>query len=203
MTHISILGAGNIGGRLAKGWHKAGHTVRVGVRNPESPKAQALRDELGEAVPITDEATALAGAEVVVLALPGKAVTDLEAELGPIPHTAVVIDTMNAFTDGKAAPTGPHLAQLLGHDHIVKAFNSIGAENIDNPHYDSGPADMFLAGNYPDDKMLVSGLIAELGFEPVDVGGLDMEVHLVNMATFWVNLARGPLGRRLAFKLLR
>ena len=44
---IAILGAGNVGGTLGKGWAKKGHQVFFGVRHPDDEKTQNLIQEIG------------------------------------------------------------------------------------------------------------------------------------------------------------
>ncbi|MGQ9848235.1 MAG: NAD(P)-binding domain-containing protein [Bacteroidales bacterium] len=39
---IAIIGAGNVGGALAKQWAKAGHTIFLGLRDLNSNNAKAL-----------------------------------------------------------------------------------------------------------------------------------------------------------------
>jgi len=65
---IAVIGTGNVGGALAQGWAKAGHSVVLGVRNAADPKVVALvRETKAE---VKTPADAVAGADVVVLALP-------------------------------------------------------------------------------------------------------------------------------------
>jgi predicted dinucleotide-binding enzyme len=63
---------------------------------------------------------------------------------------------------------------------------------------------MFVAGDDDAAKQLVSGLLAEIGFEPLDAGDLSKSRILEPFAMVWINQAmlRG-LGRDWAFAITR
>src|SRR6266550_6346270 len=90
---IGIIGAGNIGGTLARHLAKLGHQVSIAnSRGPEN--LIALAAEIGAtAVSIVDAAKA---GEIVIISIPTKAVADLPRELfANVPSSVVVIDTGN------------------------------------------------------------------------------------------------------------
>src|SRR3954468_18987126 len=94
--NITILGAGNIGGTIGKKLSAAGHRVSFGVRNPSDADTQALVKEAGNGAAAGSVAEAMKGAEVVVLAIPGSAVS---AALTPIAAQLagkIVIDATNS-----------------------------------------------------------------------------------------------------------
>jgi hypothetical protein len=63
---------------------------------------------------------------------------------------------------------------------------------------------MFIAGDDADAKAVASRLAEDLGFEPIDSGGLKVARFLEPLALLWVNLAVVQnLGRDIAFKLIR
>ena len=68
---IAVLGAGNIGGTLAKKWAKAGHSICFGLRDPGKPYAQELVKSLGSAASASSIAEAIDFGEIVVFAIPG------------------------------------------------------------------------------------------------------------------------------------
>lgn len=69
--HITILGAGNVGAALGKGWARAGHTIAYGVRNPGDPK-HAAAAEAAHGAAVLNVADAAARGEVIVLATLGR-----------------------------------------------------------------------------------------------------------------------------------
>lgn len=200
--HIAVLGAGNIGSTLGRKWLAAGHEVVFGVTDPGSPRAEALRGEVGQSAAISGAEQALDGAEVVVLAIPGKAVEELlQANAGRL-DGKIIVDATNRMGGGPmnsvaalsgAAPTA----------HVYRAFNSLGWENFADPVLGGLQADLFYAG--PDDptRPTMERLIGDVGLRPVYVGGPEQVVVVDAVASLWFALALGQRkGRRLAFKML-
>jgi predicted dinucleotide-binding enzyme len=179
---IGIIGAGNIGGNLTRRLTALGHDVSVA--NSRGPHTlTALADETG-ATPVPVEEAAR-GAEVVVVAIPVKAVPDLPTGLfDEAVEGVAVIDTGNYYPrrDGKIAEIEDEgltesrwTERQLGHP-VIKAFNGTYAQDIlDRARPADGPDRMALpvAGDDEAAKRKVRALIDELGFDTVDAGGLD------------------------------
>jgi len=45
--HIAIIGAGNVGGALGKGWARAGHALTYGVPDPSEERHRATAEAAG------------------------------------------------------------------------------------------------------------------------------------------------------------
>jgi 8-hydroxy-5-deazaflavin:NADPH oxidoreductase len=89
---VAIIGAGNVGGVIAHGAIRAGHTVNVAAAHPEH--AQALASQVGgTAAQSAGEATQ--DADVVILAVPYAAVSDVAEALREAANGKVVIDATN------------------------------------------------------------------------------------------------------------
>lgn len=199
---IAIIGGGNVGGALAKGFRKAGHTVLVGAKFPLSDKSLKLAAEIGEdsfAVP----ERAIAQADVVVVATPPDAIADMKDLFARLAKDKIVIDTTNSV---RTRPE-PHATVLhylkaeCGLEKVVKCFNSTGFENMTNPAYGGKGIDMFAAGSHPEAKATAQQLATDIGFGNCwDFGGDDKVELLEKFALSWINLAimQGH-GRDLAF----
>ncbi len=87
---------------------------------------------------------------------------------------------------------------------MAKAFNTTGSANMADPTYPAGTPIMPVAGDDIDAKAIVITLAAELGFDPIDTGGLSTSSDLEHLAMLWIRLAY-PLGQGpgIAFSLLR
>ncbi|MFI6566731.1 NADPH-dependent F420 reductase [Streptomyces sp. NPDC050534] len=179
---IGIIGAGNIGGNLTRRLTALGHDVSVA--NSRGPHTlTALAEETG-ATPVPAEEAAR-GAEVVVVTVPVKALPDLPSGLldGAADDVAV-IDTGNYYPqrDGRIAAIeddglteSRYAEREIGHP-VIKAFNGTYAQDLlERPHPAGHPDRMALPVAGDDDvaKSKVRDLIDELGFDTVDVGGLD------------------------------
>ncbi len=90
------------------------------------------------------------------------------AEAGPL-DGKILVDATNNVSGG---PGGLEIAALAPEARYVKAFNTIFATFMhDTPP--ERPASLVLSGDDEEAKRVVSGLVADLGFDPVDVGGAE------------------------------
>jgi hypothetical protein len=178
---IGFIGAGELGGALARDLARLGHQVSIAnSRGPES--LTALAAELG-ATPVSI-ADAARGGEIVVLSIPTKAVAGLPRGLFAGAPGRVVIDTGNyhpELRDGRidAIDQGmldsQWVAQQIGHP-VVKAFNNIFARSLLEkgvPRGTAGRIALSVFGDSPDAKATLLRLVDDLGFDPVDGGDLD------------------------------
>jgi predicted dinucleotide-binding enzyme len=200
MSAIAVLGAGNIGATLARAWAAARHDVVIGSRDPHAAAVRDLAASIGARV--ASHGAAVQGVDVVLLALPGGAVTPVLRSVGSALDGKVVIDATNSL----GGPEMNAIASITHHaPHAVpvRAFNSLGWENFADPVFDGTVADLFWCGPDGHGVALVERLVADVGLRPVRVGGLD-QLHVVDaLASLWFALALGQgLGRHLAFKVL-
>src|SRR3989442_9147301 len=179
---IGFIGAGNIGGTLARHLVRLGHHVSIAnSRGPES--LTALAAEIG-ATPVSVVDAAQAG-EIVIIAIPTKAVADLPRALfANVPGSVVVIDTGNyhpELRDGRidAIDRGMLDSQWVAHRlgrPVIKAFNNILAKSLLEkgvPRGTTGRIALSVASDSFDAKATVLRLVDDLGFDPVDGGDLD------------------------------
>ena len=164
---IAILGAGRVGSALGRLWHAAGHDVTFAARHAARP--QALAADLGERAHAASVADAVAGAEAVLVAVPGPAVTDVLQAAGPL-DGRVLIDAANSF--GQQQVTLRSLAGAFPRTRWVRAFNSVSVTVMADDNHRKPPWVMFLSGD-EEAKPAVAQLIRDAGFDPVDLGGID------------------------------
>ncbi len=193
--HIGVIGKGKVGSTLGAAFTRAGHTVTYGIREPSTqPGAQSI------------EAVARA-AEVLVLATPFEALDAVTKALEGA-SGKVLLDASN--------PLGPGLSLVVGHTdsgaevlqrkvpgaRVVKCFNTVGIEVMANPQVAGARAMMFFAGADAEARSVAGRLAADLGFEPVDLGGLERARLLEPAAVLWIHLAVvEKFGRRLGLRL--
>jgi predicted dinucleotide-binding enzyme len=194
--HIAILGAGSVGGGLGQAFSAVGHTVVFGVRDPESVKTQAALALIPEAV-AEQPAAAVEGADLVVFAVRPVAMRAVAQELPPLAGR-IVVDAMNRLDGDPGRSTTQDLAELLPGARLVKAFNTIGFENLATARDRSVPAAMFVAADDEAAKRVVMDLASETGFAAEDAGGLSNAKPLEEMVKVWVALSRVH-GRTVAF----
>ena len=199
---IGILGAGIVGTNLAKALVNAGHEVMLSSREPDSNKMQSLLAEIGGNAQAGSVENTVAFADVIAVAIGWQ--NGLEQVLQSISDWSgkVLIDTTNRFGGTYERSAGEDVARLSGAP-VLKAFNTIGAEHYLQPKFGDTTLTMVVCGDdAAKDKALK--LVTDIGFEVVDLGGLD-QCHLVEvLAAVWVRLAfqRG-YGRDIAVQILK
>jgi len=191
-VEIAVIGTGYIGGILGRALAGAGHRVTFGSRHPDN-------DAVAQRTPATagSVADALARADVVVLALPGAAVAGLTAEHGDALDGKLVIDATNQM----GQPVANSRAALPSNVRYARAFNTLGGENMADPIFADGPADMFFSA--PEgDRATVEAVIEGVGLRPEYLGE-DQEILVDALFKIWIALAvEQGHGRRLALRLI-
>jgi 8-hydroxy-5-deazaflavin:NADPH oxidoreductase len=178
--NIGIIGAGNIGSALAGHFTRLGHEVVVA--NSRGPETLAdLAKETG-VKPVTVEEVPR-GRDLVVVTIPEGKIPELPRGLFKNPQQ-IVVDTGNYYPrqrDGKiegienGMPESRWVEQQLGHA-VIKVFNNIYAEHLakrGKPPGSPGRIALPVSGDDPKAKQTVMELVNTMGFDPVDVGGLD------------------------------
>ena len=176
---IGIIGAGHIGGTLARRLSALGHDVSIAnSRAPETLAALAAQT----GVKTVTEREAARGKNLVIVTIPEKSVPHLPKDLFASGDQPVIVDTGNYYPqrDGRIAaiedgtPESQWVAQQLGRP-VVKAFNTMYAQHLlerGRAADQTGRIAMPVAGDDSSAKAVVLKLIDELGFDGVDAGTL-------------------------------
>jgi 8-hydroxy-5-deazaflavin:NADPH oxidoreductase len=172
---IGVIGAGRIGGNAARLFAKAGHEVLVSFSRDQG-KLEALAAEIGGRAGTPREAVQFA--DVVMLSVSWTLIDDVLAQAGPF-DGKVVIDTTNQFgREGWEDLGGRTAAQVnaarMPGARYTKAFNTLTSGFQAQAAGRTGPdrVVMFLCGDDEEAKRIVSGLIDDAGFTPVDMGSI-------------------------------
>ena len=181
---VGVLGSGVVGLTLAAGFLKHGHQVFVGTRDPKAEDVTSWAAKTPGAKTGTFSEAAQFG-ELLVISVLARVVEDVIQLAGPENfRRKTLIDTNNPISD--APPVDGVLAyfteqnhslseriqQVLPEARVVKAFNSVGALRMVNPHFEQGTPTMFICGNDAQAKAQVSEIIRQFGWEPFDCGSI-------------------------------
>jgi 8-hydroxy-5-deazaflavin:NADPH oxidoreductase len=199
--HIGILGSGVVGRALAKGYAEHGHRVLVGTRQAGI-----------EGVPTAAPREVAAAAELVVLAVAGKAAVDLVTEVAGELDSKILVDATNPLDSSSGRPQlfvgttdslGERVQRAAPRARVVKAYNTVGNGLMVDPRLPGGPPTMFIGGDDGEAKATVTRLLEETGWDVADLGGIEASRCLEPMCLAWVSYgaATGSWGH--AFKLLR
>ena len=176
---IGIIGAGNIGASTAKLFIKAGHEIAIANSRGAETLADLAKEIGAKGLDLEDAARF---GEIVLIAVPFGKYRTLPAEVF---LNKIVIDANNYYPDrdgqfadiddGKIT-SSELLAAHLKDARIVKAFNTIWFEHLKTKGNTNLPIEdrraIFVAGDDAEAKKIVSNLIEEIGFAPVDTGNL-------------------------------
>ena len=176
---IGFIGAGHVGGTLAKLWTGAGYQVMLSALDLET--VRQLARELGPNARAGTPAEAAAFGDVVVVTVPYSALPQIGRDYAAQLKGKVVIDTCNPYLqrDGDMAKealekgTGVMDPVYLPGTRLVRAFNSITyADLAKDGHHPGELYGIELAADDQAALAIVKRLVTDAGYEPVVVGGL-------------------------------
>ncbi|MFE6920032.1 NADPH-dependent F420 reductase [Nocardia sp. NPDC057663] len=169
-------------------------TEAPGIAEPEPAATIAVR--------AAGIGATIAGAEVVLMAVPVDALAELLGDHGGALAGKVVIDCTNAFLPDESAPEGV-TAFVLSEDavaeriaagapkaHVVKAFNLLAAEVWAGPDriFDGVRLAVPLCADNPTALHTVATLAEDLALQPFPAGGLHRAKYLEATSVFTVGL---------------
>jgi 8-hydroxy-5-deazaflavin:NADPH oxidoreductase len=172
---IGVIGAGRIGGNCARQAVKGSHQVMLSFARDPS-KLEGLAAELGPTASVGDPAAAVAFGDVVILSVPWAAIPEALAQAGDLTGK-VVIDTTNQFGSGPMpAPrqtAAAFNARRMPGARYVKSFNTLTSRFQEEAAARTGNERVvqWVCGDDADAKAMVAGLIEDMGYVPVDLGG--------------------------------
>jgi len=176
---LATIGAGQVGSTLGSLWVKAGYHVTFSARTLS--EAQEIAQPLGPLASAATPAQAAASADIVLLAVPYRAIPQLGHDLATALNGKIVLDATNpySFRDGPIAATaqqngaGPTTQSYFPGARIVRGFNSIDMSSIQsNAHRSPPELAIPIAGNDPAALKTIAQLVHDTGFDPVITGNL-------------------------------
>lgn len=194
---MAFIGYGNVGAPLADHLQRLGHQVTLAAKDANSESVQKAR-ALNPALQVAEPVSAVSEAQVVFLATPFNVAGETLQTLQTALKGKIVVDCTNPVGAGlthglNSTQSGSEYLQALIPDTaLVKAFTIYGFENFqDNRFPDSAlkPA-MLYCGNDKVAKESIGQLIEQLGWQALDVGGLNQALHLEHMTLMWIKLVR-------------
>lgn len=179
MTHLSILGSGNMGQAIAAIAMKGGNTVDL--------INQSTTDR-----PLTGD--------IVILAVPYGALTDIVARHGGELAGRIVVDITNPMNfetfDSLVVPpdssAAAAIAAAIPQARVLKAFNTTFAGTLTSGMVGATvPTTVLIAGDDADAKAQLAGVLAAGGVRSIDVGALRRARELEAMGFLQLTLAAG------------
>ncbi|MBO0889072.1 NAD(P)-binding domain-containing protein [Candidatus Bathyarchaeota archaeon] len=196
---VGILGSGDVGKTLGKGFAAHGHSVKLGSRTPDSEKLKVWKKEAHGETSTGTFAEAAGFGEILVLAPLGSAVDEVIGLAGPKNFAGkVVIDTTNPLDFSKGMPPGlftglndslgEKIQRKLPQSKVVKCFNTVPNSRMVNPG-DKG-AEMLICGDDAEAKREVVKILKQFGWAgAIDIGGIKESRWLEAFVPLWVRTA--------------
>jgi 8-hydroxy-5-deazaflavin:NADPH oxidoreductase len=224
---IGILGTGMVGQALAAKLAEAGHEVVVGTRDPATTLAREEPDGYGNppfrvwhaqhpGVKLASFADAAAHGELIVNATAGAASLDALRLAGQANLAGkVLIDIANALDFSGGMPPSLLVAntdslaegiqRAFPAVRVVKALNTMTAGVMVNPgQLGGGDHAVFVCGDDPEAKALVTGILRELGWRDVlDLGDLSAARATEMVLPIWLRLMGALQTPMFNFKVVR
>jgi NADPH-dependent F420 reductase len=195
---IAVIGTGDVGAALGPRFAAQGHVIIYGSRDPSRDKVQRLVEQTGKNASALPPAEAASGADIVVLAVPGLMVGEITRSLGDL-SGKIIIDPTNPLKRGTAGlehavatSNGEIIQAAAPNAHVVKAFNTLNYRTMIDPESSAGPVSIPLVGNSDNAKNTVAQLVAGMGLEPIDLGGIENARWVEGMLILWINNRYGP-----------
>jgi predicted dinucleotide-binding enzyme len=195
MSKVGILGSGDVGKTLAKGFLKHGYQVAIG--SDHSEKLAEFKKENPQMEIATFEQAAQSG-DIVVLCVKGTAAEKIIEKVKKHLSGKTVIDTTNPIAD--APPQNgvlklftsldeslmERLQKIAPDAQFVKAFNSVGSGLMINPDFrNNTKPTMFICGNNDDAKKKVYEILERFGFETEDMGRAESARAIEPLCMLW------------------
>jgi len=195
MQKIAILGSGQVGDALAKGFLSFGHAVMRGTREPS--KLEKWKQEAQGEASIGTFADAAAWGDVIVLAVKGTAAEATIEQAGPANLAGkTILDATNPIADeppdrgviryftGANESLMERLQRKAPQAKFVKAFNSVGSAFMVSPPFQPKPT-MFICGDDASAKHEASEILTRFGWEAVDMGGVEVARPIEALCQLW------------------
>ncbi|QSX76961.1 NADPH-dependent F420 reductase [Agrilutibacter solisilvae] len=201
-AQLGVVGAGNMGVRLARMFARAGRRVVLGTRDPQRALAR-LQGELPPTLTIGTPAQAFAAQAVLPTVFLRDGLVALLAEHRAALASKVLIDISNPFNQDYSdyilpwdTSSAEVLQQALPEVRVVGAFKNVFAEVFDRPDFGAASAsvlsDVLVVGDDQDAKSVFLSLAQGTPFRYLDAGPLRNARTLERLT-----LITGRLGRQL------
>lgn len=188
---IGVLGTGTVGNAIASKLAALGHHVMMGSRTGDNAKAKAWASGAGSRQ-FGTFADAAAFGEVVFNCTHGAASLEALRMAGAKNFDGkVVVDVANLLPPAPVASDslGQQIQNALPEAKVVKTLNTVNCEVMVDPHKVPGAHTLFLSGNDPDAKKMVSGLLESFGWQDIiDLGDIATARATESYLPLWVSL---------------
>jgi len=199
---IAVLGTGMVGNALATKLVQVGHQVMMGSRTANSKPAQDWQNAVGKGAQIGTFADAAAFGELVISCTNGaNSVAALRQAGEANLRGKILIEVSNPLDMSQKPPTltvcntnslGEQIQREFPEARVVKALNTVNCEVMINPSLVGEDHNLFVCGNYPEDKAkVIDFIVKSFGWKReniVDLGDISNARGTEMYLPLWVRL---------------
>ena len=193
---VAIIGSGDVGQSLAKGFIANGHSIMIGTRDTDKKELKWTKRYKNK-IKVGSFAEAADFCEMAVLAVAWHAAENVLSIVRPELSGKIVIDVTNplVFNDngppelaiGHNMSAGEMVQQSLSDSHVVKTLNTVSHEHMVRPRYKQGTPTMFLCGNNDSAKAHVRDVLLQFGWLDIqDIGTIEKSRLLEPLCLVWI-----------------
>ena len=187
---IAVIGTGKMGRGFASALGSR-HKVVFGSRDPaRAAKVVRATGAAGAA----SYAEAASGADIVILAVPWKAMDETLPALGKLTGKVIVDISVPYGKEVEALGTrssGEVVQKKLRGARVVKGWSHVFAKFLTDPDVDGIESSVLIAGDDAPAKKVVFKMARDMGFHPVDVGRLRQSYHLDRLVSMMLFVKLG------------
>lgn len=216
MVRFGVLGTGVVGQTLGDKLLALGHEVRMGARQAGNEVAVAWAEAGGEHASQGSFADAAAHGETVINATAGAASIEALTAAGADSFAGkILIDVANpldfsggmppTLTVGNTDSLGEQIQREFPKARVVKTLNTMAADVMTQPALVPGSHTVFIAGEDPDAKREVAGLLEAFGWpagDILDLGSIAAARGTEAYTTLWLRFWAATGTRVLNVKVI-
>lgn len=193
---IGILGSGDVGRALGKGFAASGYNVKIGTRNPDKKELKEWLVEVKDNGSVGSFADTAKYGNILLLCCTGNVAEEVIELAGKENFKGkLLIDVTNPLKFAKDSPPGlfvgttdslgERVQRLLPDTKVVKCFNTVPNSQMFKPKYDG--AEMIICGNDAEAKKQVTSILKEFGWkDSIDIGGIDGSRWMEAQVVLWL-----------------
>jgi predicted dinucleotide-binding enzyme len=186
--NIAIIGSGDTAETYASAFALAGHHVYMAWNEDEAGASDAL--QLLENVHVCSIEEAADLSDLVIIATAPKDVREVAYWLGDVRRKVIIDASANVcIAAGEEVRTACAITAITGSQHVIKAFNAKGYEQIMKPLFKGDKVELLLTGDSLKAKEVIKILCLEMGVTACyDLGGSDTIPLFDELTKCWRNL---------------
>ena len=210
---VGILGSGDVGRALGKGFVSRQHEVKIASRTPNSDKLKTWINQVGTHASTGTFEEAAAFGDLLVLATNGSAVeAAIELAKPQNFNGKLVIDVTNQLDFSRGPPPGmlyspsdslgQRVQRKLPSAKVVKCFNTVPNSQMVDPKFKD--VEMMICGNDPAAKQQTMKILKDFGWKgAIDLGGIENAGWLEAFVPLWARVGMSLNTWDHVFKVVR